>query len=141
MNFVRTQRTATHLRAALLAALVLSAPLLAANNDGEVGLMHNERAAQDAIVQSPNGSSTTFPNDTRSTTLADNENAAKRVISDIDTTRSTTAAAATDEPTLAQNEAAAQRVIVDLPRPRRVPSAITNASLVPAATVQASPQR
>jgi hypothetical protein len=137
MNFVHTQHTVTCLRAALLAALVQSSPLFAATNDSEVGLAHNERAAQDAIVQSPNGSSATVPNDTRTTTLAVNENAARHAISDVDAIRGTTIVAATGEPKLIQNEHAAQRAIVDVPRPRRASSAITtSASLVPAATDQ-----
>ena len=137
MNFVHTQRTVTHLRAALLAAFVLSAPLFAATHDGELGLTHNERAAQDTIVQLPNGSSTTIPHDTRSASLADNENAAQHAISGINTARGPAIAAATDAPNLAQNEDAARRVIVDLPRPRRAFRPITSsAQSVPTTTSQ-----
>lgn len=137
MNFVHTQRTVTRLRATLLAALVLSSPLFAATNDSEARLAHNERAAQDAIVQSPSRSSAPVSNETRTATFANNENAAQRAIADVSATQGTSIAAATGEPKLMQNENAAQRAIVDVPRPTRPSSAITSsASLVPAATAQ-----
>jgi len=135
MSFVHTQRPVTYLRAALFATLVLSSPLFAATNDSEAGLTHNERAAQDAIVQSP--SSATVPNDTRTTTLANNEIAAQHAISDINAVHDPAIAAAIGEPKLMQNERAAQRAIVDVPRPKRGSSAVTtSASLVPAANAQ-----
>jgi hypothetical protein len=135
MSSVHTQRPVTYLRAALFATLVLSSPLFAATSDSEVGLTHNERAAQDAIVQLP--SSATVPNDTRTTTLANNENAAHHAISDINAVHGPAIAAAIGEPKLEQNERAAERAIVDVPRPRRASSAVTtSASLVPAATTQ-----
>jgi hypothetical protein len=111
--------------------------LFAATNDGEAGLAHNERAARDAIAQSPNGSRTTAPTDKSATTLASNENAAQRAISGSNVTRSTAIAVTTGEPKLAQNEDAAQRVIVDLPRPRRAFRPIaSNARLLPVTTRQ-----
>jgi len=135
MSFVHTQRPVTYLRAALFATLVLSSSLFAATNDSEAGLTHNERAAQDAIVQSP--SSAAVPNDIRTTMLANNENAAQHAISDVDASHGPAIAAAIGEPQLTQNERAAQRAIVDVPRPRRGSSAVmSSASLVPAATAQ-----
>src|SRR4051812_43985818 len=50
MKAMNTQRTTTHLRTALLAALVLGMPVLAAARDSDAALAHNERAAQSAIV-------------------------------------------------------------------------------------------
>jgi hypothetical protein len=135
MSFVHTERPVIYLRAALFATLVLSSPLFAATSDSEAGLTRNERAAQDAIVQSP--SSATVPNDTRTTTLANSENAAQRAISDVDASHGPAIAAAIGEPKLMQNERAAQRAIVDVPRPKRGSSAVTtSASLLPAATAQ-----
>jgi len=137
MNFVHTQRIVTPPRAALLAALVLSAPVFGATNDSEAGLTYHERVAQNAIVESPNRSSAI---DIRSTTLVDNENSAQHAIAGFDATRSSTILAAKDEPVLAQNEHAAQRVIVELPRPRHVSNAVT-ASWVSARAAQPSSQR
>jgi len=128
MNFTHAQHAVTCLRVGLLAALVLSSPLFAATNDGEAGLAHNERAAQDAIKQSPNGSLATARNDTSTTSLASNENAAQRAISGSNVTHGAPIAAARGEPELAQNEDAAQRVIVDLPRPRRAFRPITSSA-------------
>jgi len=135
MSFVHTQRAVTYLRFALFATLVLSSSLFAATNDSEAGLTHNERAAQDAIVQS--SSSAAVPNDIRTTMLANNENAAQHAISDVDASHGPAIAAAIGEPQLTQNERAAQRAIVDVPRPRRGSSAVmSSASSVPAATAQ-----
>jgi hypothetical protein len=133
MNFDHTQRTAaTHLRAALLAALVLSSPLLAATNDREGALTHNERAAQDSIVHSPNGASKTVSHDARTTALAENEKAAQHAIVD-NGAHDAASVASIGEATLLQNENAAQRTIVDQPPADRTAKVIrTSAALGPA---------
>jgi hypothetical protein len=107
----------------LSAALFLSMAASAATPSNEAALIHNERAAQLAIVSAPEyrGAASTvrsiqqdFPGET---TLARNEQAARCTIASIACPPSASArtnqSAAAGETTLARNERAAQRVIVD----------------------------
>lgn len=109
----------TTLRAALLAALMLSGPVLAATDTGAATLAHNESAAQSAIVDTPAYDRFASSSPVAETTLAQNERASQRAIADTTeygrTAQYQAASDAAGEATLAHNELAAQRVIADAP--------------------------
>jgi hypothetical protein len=123
MNSMTKNKLTTTLGAVLFASFITATSAWA----GEASLAQNERAAQNAIVETVQ-SRPNF-NDNSVATLAHNEDAAQRVI--VDTSASTPARAgvAMGEAALSHNEIAAQHAIADAPASKTVAIDRVSASL------------
>jgi hypothetical protein len=105
MYSMTKNKLTTTLGAALLAGFVTGTSVWA----GEASLVHNERAAQNSIVDTTQ--SRPIFNDRSVATLAHNEDAARRAFFDANALVPTRASGATGEAKLWHNEMAARRSI------------------------------
>ena len=94
---------------------------------GDAALTHNERAAQNTIVET--AQSRPIFNDDSAATLAHNEDAAQRAFVDTSTSIPARARVAMGEVALSHNEIAAQHVIADAPVSKTVAIDRISASL------------
>jgi len=107
MNSMTKNKLTTTLGAVLFASVVTTTSAWA----GEASLAHNERAAQNTIVDT--SQSRPIFNDESVATLAHNEDAAQRVFVDARVSIPAGTGAAMGEAALSHNEIAAQRAIAD----------------------------
>jgi len=122
MYSMTQNKLTTTLGAVLFASFVTATSAWA----GEASLAHNERAAQNTIVET--AQSRPIFNDDSVATLAHNEDAAQRVFVD-STSIPARARVAMGEAALSHNEIAAQHVIADAPVSKTVASDRISASL------------
>jgi len=123
MYFMTQNKLTTTLGAVLFASFVTATSAWA----GEASLAHNERAAQNTIVET--AQSRPIFNDDSVATLAHNEDAAQRVFVDTSTSIPARARVAMGEVALSHNEIAAQHVIADAPVSKTVAIDRISASL------------
>jgi hypothetical protein len=122
--------TQNKLTTTLGAILVASAVTATSAWAGEASLAHNERAAQNTIVETAQ-SRPMFSGDSVAT-LAHSEDGAQRVFVDTSTSRPAHARVAMGEAALSHNEIAAQHAIADAPVSKTVANDHISASLGPA---------
>jgi hypothetical protein len=123
MYSMTQNKLTTTLAAVLFASFITGTSAWA----GEATLAHNERAAQNTIVETAQ-SRPTFK-DESAATLAHNEDAAKRVFVDASTSIPARAGVAMGEAALSHNEIAAQRAIADASASKKVAIGRISASL------------
>ena len=123
MYSMTQNKLTTTLGAILFASFVTATSAWA----GDASLTHNERAAQNAIVET--AQSRPIFSDDSVATLAHNEHAAQRVIVDASASTPARAGVAMGEAALSHNELAAQRAIADAPATKTVAVDRISASL------------
>lgn len=132
MTSMTQNKLTTTLGAVLFASFLTATSAWA----GDASLAHNERAAQNTIVDTTQ--SRPIFNDDSAATLAHNEDAAKRVFVDANTSNSARTRVAMGEAALSHNEIAAQRAISgasasETPAIRRISASFGAASDSPTA--------
>jgi hypothetical protein len=136
MYFTKTKLARSTIGATLLVSLLLSTPAFA-TEASEATLSNNERAAQNAIADSPTYGAS-VQSGSAEATLASNELAAQHAITDTsagsDFGRITPVSGAIGEATLLHNELSAQHAIADAPASSRFSNANRSSAAVSPST-------